>query len=348
MPLLPYLILSENGNIADCSDFFEKGICTDSKDEIERYLIDSLADGDLADLIRFCRSGFSDNHDNFKIIPLVDFYSFNYLFLEKNSVSDRVINAAFFGHDIFDFADLISPSSAVYQSVSGRCIGDILGMKSDDRLHDGVTPEMLLISENFPEIRNEILYGNLKNQYCDISVVISSILDAIKEDGLYPYAQVSVDFSEAPPKSNRNHRISVCTFVYLFAAVMSLLSVISEDHRIDITVDCHPCYAEILFSVGISSDKFENGTYSSLDILGDYAGCHSILVKAASAIAFSSGITTSVDLNDGRLKTVVTLDFFAESKTGFNYNDPYSDIGSMVARVIGYINSIDSIKKVAG
>lgn len=348
MPYPPYLIFSENGNISDCSDFANRIGRDDNAEIIGRTFIDALAPGDLADVIRFCRRGYSEEHDNFRIIPLVDFYSFNYLFLEKNTVSGSSINAGFLGHDIFDFADLISPSTAIFQSVSGRCISDILGIKPGKNYSDGITPEMLLISENFSEIKNEILHGNIKNQFCDISVVISSILDAMKDEEFYPYADISVivpDLSNAS-ESNQNHKIPVCTFVYLFTAVISLLAVLSDDHKIDINLNYHRCFAEIGFTVNVKpNNQYENALHSSLEVLGEYAGSYRILAKAASAIAFSSGINTSVDISDGILNTCISLDFFAESKPGFNYNDPYKDIASVVSRVLCHINSI---KKVAG
>ncbi|MBE6541980.1 MAG: hypothetical protein E7672_05990 [Ruminococcaceae bacterium] len=353
MSLSPYLILSQNGEISDCTNLSVKLGDIIECDTVNQKFNSSLASGDTKQIKDFCKREYSLAGDNFLIVRIIDFYSYNYVFLEKNLVSGEVMNIAFLGHEVFDFAELISPSAELYQSIVGKCVYEILSLKSISSKLSGVTPEMFLLTENLPEIKEEILGRNLAYQCCDISEVISHITALLKEEEFYPSVEFSCEYynvTDGKPRSDEtkctrpmNYKVPVSSFVYLFMAIAGVLSTISADHKIKVTVSYYSCFAEVEFSAIADYQDSLSGRYSSLSCLGDLAAGYENLAAVSSAVAFSSDIGMNVSVGDGKINAILGLDYFADMKPKFRYNDPYESIASVVGRSLKYFNSIKNI-----
>lgn len=351
----PYLILSKNAEIIEKSDFISAFSETYGIKSLDERLFSSLSSGDADEIRAFCERNYSDDGGNFVIYQLIDFCSFNYMFLEKNIVADKTVNIAFLGHDIFDFAELISPSTELYQTVVGKCIYELLCLKNDFSMSNLVTPELLLLSENLPEIKNEILYKNVNNQCCDLPTVIGKIIETMRSEEYYPPVEFSLEaFDMTDGKEKRkcsqqmNFKIPAATFVHLFMALTGIFSTLSLDHRIGVEITYYSCFLEIGFSSKINTPSSFSGIHSSLSSLGEIAeGCRNI-ADVASVIAYSSDIGASVSFDSecGTLKTVLNINYYAAMNVKFKYNDPYMNISSLVRRSVGYLRCIS--KKNAG
>lgn len=228
----------------------------------------------------------------------------------------------------------MSPDNELYMTMTGRMIYEImLALEYSNSPENStlVTPETLTCYAKAPNLFDELLSPAHNAKECDISKFISIIVGSIMDTLMFCGVKISVNETYSPD-TTAYYPINPVSLVHVITAGVHILSYLSTDRKVSLTLDCHR-YGVILGMTCKSADKFITDCGSFLDIAKRYSELR-FSAAALSNITTALGYEPSIRFTDGTLKISIKATRSVNDNVQFKYDDPYGIISTVFTEAV--------------
>jgi len=319
---LPYILFDQNSDIIYSTVLHSKNL--------RETFLRSMRRSDRIRFIEFCASPFDPAASRYCFYQISGFPGAEYVFIEKDTLRTEEITIAYFAADQSDFYQLMSPSSAFYRDVTGTCIAGILSPESSANL----TPEGYLTIDSIPHLRDELAAEENTVGFCSIRRLAEEIISSLSRVPSFSRINLTSDADE----SELILPIPLCSYVFLFTALLCIFNTLAENHNINITLTRRSTD----FLISVSQARAKEIDSGSLDSLIELSPSTGNLAKISTAIAYRSGLDTSVICSGTSLSAVVAIRETEIEEPHFHFRDPYTEIPAMVGEYLGFIGQLFS------
>ena len=317
---LPYILFDSNAEIIYAAAAGFK----DLRDTFFR----SMRRSDRIRFIEFCSVHYNPDTCAYCFFQISDFPGAEFVFIEKDILRGEEITIAYLSDDPSDFYQLMSPVTSFYRDTVGKCIAGILNPESASNL----TPEGYLTINSIPHLRDELEAEEKSVGFCSIRRVAEEIAESLSRVPSFSHINLVCDTDE----SELILPIPLCSYVFLFTALLCIFNTLAEDHVINVTLT----HTSARFSASIPQKRSKEIDSSSLDYLSDLSPSAGNLARISTAIAYRAGLDTSVICSGSSLSSVVSLREADLEEPQFHYRDPYTEIPAMVGEYLGFIHRL--------
>lgn len=348
---LPHLVLNQNAQLIRAHGLFDS--------DVRERFFSGLQRGDRYDVHAFCTHDFAPEQADFRMYQLIGFYDYEYAFLEKDKICENTVNIVYFASAVSDFYPMMSLYSQYYRDITGKCMYEILYLSHKKSASASyLTPAALLVLDQIPHLRDELLDDSFGSEYCDLHFLTKSLLKQFGSISAFRKTKFSLctSFGDSEESNSTDNSMpenylcviefSVPAYVYLFTSLIHIFHALSEDHNLPINLSFSQKRGQISFSVKISHSREIVGKApiesSNLTELSRFVPSMENIAKVASIVAYNAKISTSLlyDNESHTLKTTLGIGYDVQSQPKFHFRDPYSDVPVMTEEFCKFIQML--------
>lgn len=317
---LPYILFDSNAEIIYAA--------VPVQEDLRDTFLRSMRRSDRIRFIEICSSPFDSAASDYCFYQISGFPEAEYVFIEKAILRAKEVTIAYLADDPSDFYQLMSPVSAFYRGITGKCISGILCPDSASHL----TPEGYLTIDSIPHLRDELESEEKSTPFCSIRSVAEKIAESLI--GIPSFSRINIECN-----SNDDELIlpiPLCSYVFLFTALLCIYNTLTENHIINIALT----HTSTDFAASISQSRSKDIDSGSLDSLIDLSPSTANLARISTAIAYRAGLDTAVICSGTSLSVVISLRETEIEELHFHYRDLYAEIPAMVDEYLGFVNRL--------